>query len=608
METKLLSGERVMLRMKKIIAFMIIVCLSVPFIPIHAAGDEGSYQSKDEVIYATLQPNGHQESMYVVNSFDVNNQGEMTDYGNYTQVKNLTNLTEVKQNKEIISFTAEEDKFYYQGNLENKPLPWDFSISYYLEGEEQSPEEMLGESGHVTIEMDVSANEKVDASFFENYLIQISVELNGELYEEVQAEDGTIANAGKNKQVTYTVMPAQEEQFTLEADVTDFELTGISINAMPSSMAMESPDVGDMKEDMKTLSDATMEMDEGVGELKDGVSDLNSGLSSLESGSADYKDGIVELHSGSADLIDGSQSINNALATVSASLNQEMEAGDFGQLQDGLTQIADGLKETKNGLATLQENYQQAYQALGQSINGIPDHVTDEEIQALIQTLNENEVDTTTVDKLLEAYKASQQAKGTFQQVKEAFDAVSPTLEQVSGSLTEMVTNLEMITNELAAAMDELDIESSVHELQAGITELSTQYNSFHSGLTEYTKGVGELANAYGEVHNGITDLSDGTSSLGDGVSELKDGTAELADSTGEMPEELENEVDRMINEYDKSDFEPVSFVSDKNKKVNSVQFVIQTDSITKEEKEQEEAEETEEEKGIWERLLDLFR
>lgn len=593
--------------MRKIIVLVIISFLGMPFIPIDAAVKEGSYQSKDEVVYATLKPNGSQESMYVVNSFNVSEPGEMTDYGNYTEIKNLTNLKEIQQEEDTVSFTAEEEKFYYQGNLKDKPLPWNFSISYQLDGQELSAEEMLGQNGDAVIDIEVSANEEADASFFKNYLLQISVELDGELFQEVQAEDGTIANAGKNKQVTYTVMPEQEGLFRLEAEVTEFELTGININAMPSSMAMESPDIGEMKADMKTLSDATKEIDDGVGELQEGISDLNNGMSSLRNGSADFKEGITELDNGSASLLAGSESIKDALEAIDHALNQEVEAGDFGSLQDGLTLIAEGLGKTNRGLTTLQQNYQQAYQALSQSIDGIPSNVSEEEIQALYQSLTEKDIDQETTDKLVEAYQAAQQAKGTFQQVNEAFDAVSPTLKQVSDSLEEMAANLETMAKELSAAMDEMDLEASMSELQTGLRELSTQYSNFHTGLAEYTSGVEELANAYGDVHSGMVDLADGTSSLEDGASELKGGTAELADSTSDMPEELENEVDQMMNEFDKSDVDPVSFVSDKNEKVNNVQFVIQTDSVAKEEQE-EKQEKQEQEKGFWDRLVDLFR
>jgi len=69
----------------------------------------------------------------------------------------------------------------------------------------------------------------------------------------------------------------------------------------------------------------------------------------------------------------------------------------------------------------------------------------------------------------------------------------------------------------------------------------------------------------------------------------------------------MQEEIDEMISQYDKSDFDPVSFVSEENDEItNSVQFVIQTDSIQPEE-DSEEVEEEEENEGFWDRLLNLF-
>ena len=54
------------------------------------------------------------------------------------------------------------------------------------------------------------------------------------------------------------------------------------------------------------------------------------------------------------------------------------------------------------------------------------------------------------------------------------------------------------------------------------------------------------------------------------------------------------------------SDFEPVSFVSAKNEKVTSVQFVIKTEAVEKEEQETKQAK-PEKKKGFWDLLLELF-
>lgn len=52
---------------------------------------------------------------------------------------------------------------------------------------------------------------------------------------------------------------------------------------------------------------------------------------------------------------------------------------------------------------------------------------------------------------------------------------------------------------------------------------------------------------------------------------------------------------------------DPVSFVSEKNTNVDSVQFVIQTDAIEMEEVETVQ-DTTEEDSSLWQKFLDLFR
>src|SRR5690606_9360776 len=173
-------------------------------------------------------------------------------------------------------------------------------------------------------------------------------------------------------------------------------------------------------------------------------------------------------------------------------------------------------------------------------------------------------------------------------------------------SLREMADNVDLMNDELASSLEENDMEGLV-ALQEGIAKLAANYDAFHYGLLGYTDGVSKLSDSYQELHNGITELSGGTSELESGISELHDGTNELHESTSNLPEQMTEEIDGMIAEYDKSDFEVVSFVSSKNEKVNSVQFVFKTESIKYEEPEVVE-EPIEEEKGFWDLFLDLFR
>lgn len=598
-----------MMRMKQLFYSALALMLFLPSFlsyPAHAAAAEGKITSKDEVVYATLNASGSLENVYVVNTLEVARAGEIFDFGAYSSVKNLTDLTEISQEDQTVRMTAPEGKFYYQGNLEdNTELPWAVSISYSLDGQEVEAAELAGKSGHVEISIDITGNDQVDTVFYENYLLQVSLLLSN-VYQNIETSGGMVANAGKNKQITFTVMPGKEEGLSVSADVEDFEFQGVDIAAIPSTLPIDTSEMDNMTDDMSELTDAIGKLNDGVAELKDGVSQLNNGAASLQDGSAKYKNGINQLDTSSSELVNGSQSILEALRTINQSLtgqSNEMDLSSLTALPSGLTQLGNGLKEVTEGLTSLQENYALAYDALDGAIQEIPaEQLSEGEIASLYGSGANAEV----LDRLMASYAASQKVKITYEQVKEAFAAIEPTLTQISGSVQGMSGQLISIADNLTTALDEMDM-SGLDQLQAGLAALSTNYNEFHSGLTSYTKGVSELSSSYSQLHSGISELTGGTSELNSGVVELHDGTEQLYEETEDLPEKMQEEINQMIQEYDKSDFEPVSFVSPQNEKVTSVQFVITTESIKKEEKETKTTA-PEKEKGFWELLLDLFR
>ena len=586
------------------------ICLFIiPSFPVSAAtsdsplSENGRYAEKNEVVYALLHTDGEQQDMYVVNSFAIEKPGKIIDYGSYSKVKNLTNVHPIEQNGGQIAFTATDEPFYYQGDIENKALPWDFHLSYKLNDEAVSPADIIGQNGSFELQIEIRQNDEADQLFFENYMLQITIPFDSAIFKEIKAEDGMISNAGQYKQVTFTVMPGQEKTIVVNANVTGFEMESIEIAAMPPSMFIEKPNTDDVKEDMQSLSDATATLHDGVHVFKKGIAELSDGLNNLQNGSSDYWKGIQTLDERSTELIEGSESINEALQSISQSLNENASQMDLSQLQDlqnGLTQMAKGLEDIQNGLTELKDGHHQAFLSLDQAIQAIPGRqMTESEIEKL-KTSN---ADPQVVDLLLEHYHAAKSVKVTYDQVQQAFQSVSPTIDAVIGSLGEIQTNLEKI-----ADLDSMAMQESMKQLTEGLTELSANYQSFHDGIIDYTTGVSELSNAYGDIHGGISDISDGMNDLEEGAGELQDGTAELADSTADLPEQLQEEIDNMIKEYDKSNFDPVSFVSPKNEDVASVQFVIKTDSIKQEEQDEQPLTQSEGEKSFWQRLVDLFR
>lgn len=603
-----------MQQLKKIAILVLTIMLVIvhPSLTIQAKDKDkdettsGNISSKDEVIYATLEATGMQEEVFVVNLLNVTKPGVVQDFGDYTSVKNLSGLEEITQTGEKIEVDAEKGKLYYQGNMNDAELPWDFTFSYQLNGKEIEPTALIGNEGQLEIEIDVSENEQGNEAFFENYLLQISLPFDADATDNIQAEDAVIANAGKDELVTFTVMPEKEETFTVTADVQDFEMEGIDISGVPSTMSIDAPDTDDVTGDIKTLADAIQDVNTGVAELKQGISELNQGSSELASGSEDYMAGMNELDDSSSELIAGSDEMNQALQTLNNELQKvdDIDLDVLKELQGGVANLAESFKEAKEGLTKLRKSYKSAYKTLKQAIDAIPaNNLSEEEINALY----ESDANKETIDQLVATYKAAQETKAVFDNVKQGFEIVDNTLGTVIEELDEAANQVNQFNKEIGGSLDDVNIDENISELTSGINQMATNYQLFHNGLVEYTGGVSELAKNYQAINQGIAELSQGTSELETGANELHRGTDKLARSTSDLPEEMTEEIDKMIDEYDKSDFDPVSFVApDKNEDVFSVQFVLKTESLEKEE--QEESKEVEEEKSFWEKFLDLFR
>lgn len=388
-------------------------------------------------------------------------------------------------------------------------------------------------------------------------------------------------------------MPGQEEVLILSANVTDLKMDPIDISAIPANIAIDDPDIGDMTDDMDSLSEAIREINDGVAELNSGISELNNGARELSHGSNEYRNGINELDQSSDELINGSQEILYALQQISTAMQESPDMPDFDDLEnlpEGFHNLAKELKEFSKGLDDLNE-----------VIQNIPDtQISDEQINNVRDVLEESNADASiieTVNQLERTYHAAQ-----------AVRKLNLGIPEYLAELTKnMATHIETIADGLESSLGNLGQLDDLVDLQNGLATLSSEYQTFHHGLVSYTDGVNTLATSYEELNTGTKDFAKGISALDEGVTELHDGTQKLYDSTSNLPDQVQSELDKFMEEYDFSNFEPASFVSNKNKNIGVVQFVLKTESIEVEDPEPATAEE-EQEKSLWDRFLDLFR
>jgi X-X-X-Leu-X-X-Gly heptad repeat protein len=566
----------------------------------------GTIASKEEVIYATLEPSGKTKQIYAVNILNVTKQGMISDFGNFISTKNLTSMNEMFSDEDKISVEASPGRFYYQGNMDSMKLPWAIEVTYSLDTIKQTAKDLAGKSGQLEIVITTKPNTEVASTFYDHYLLQISLTLDTNKCDNIIAEGSTMANAGTNKIITFTVMPKTMGSMTIQAEVKDFSMDGIAFSAIPFSMNLDLPDTSGLTDDFNVLSDAIHQLKDGITTLKNGVTTLNDGTATLKNGSSEFNTGLDKISEKSEDLAGASSTISYALSSMSASISSALGSNDLSELSElptGLVQLSSGLDEISNGLTELATGYASAYTALSTAIDTIPDTELSPEA---IQKLSASNPNDATLILLLEVYTAARTVKGTYQMTSKAFAAVEPNLTSIASSIDKISATLKQIGSQLATSLDSSDLTSSLKQLSDGITTLSDQYKTFHNGLSGYTGGVSELASAYDGLNHGISELSEGTKELYSGVDKLQEGSNELANQTDDMPVQVEDTIEKLMADYDTSDYTPISFVSSKNKNVTSVQFVLKTDKIEKEVLVDKETEQTEKE-NFWTRLKDLF-
>ena len=521
----------------------------------------------EEVIYARLDASGAPQSAYAVVALTLAEEGTVTHYGDYSAVENLTDTSPIEYADGEVTLTAPAGRYYYQGELASAALPWEIEISYALDGREISPEELGGRSGSLEVSIHTAAVDGSDAYFTEGFMLQISVTLDATLCEDIAARNGTVANAGSDKTITFVVLPGGEGDVGFTAEVSDFTMGGFTIAAVPYSMESM---VGDMSE-----------LDEVTG----GVSELTGAINQLTNAALTLRNGADELNANGGSLTSASDQIAGALNEVAAGL-QDFDLSDMTgslsqlqQLPTGLSQIAAGLDAAASGIESMmpdpstlptQEQLNMLIGVVQGALSKI-DNSSPEEAAA-VTTIN------TTLDML-------QGQLGTLTNLSSSLAQV-PVLVENLGAMSDGLTQMAVGISSGLAGSGGVDT-SAITELQSGMAELAEQYGQFNEGLKAYASGVGELAGGLGSYASGMYTLNTETKDIPGMIDELL--------GTGEAAEEESG---------------PVSFLDERNEDTASVQFVISTEGVSAPEEDAPEQPEPED-KGffadLWDKIVALF-
>ena len=517
---------------------------------------------KDETVYVKAAADGAVEGMYVVNRFAAGS-GTVADPGSYLSVTNLTtsDALEAGAGGVVVPLQADEP-FYYEGQLDAATaLPWDISLSYWLDGKKVEPVALGGADGLVRIELSVKA--RTDASepgvsdFANAYVLQAQGTFDAGTFEIELAEGAMVAQVGGESIVSCMVLPGEDATFALEGQARGFATSGWQISALPLSLAIEIAN-----QDTSQLTDATSQLQGAAGQLSSGSSSLAAGASSAVEGADELGEGAAALRDGSAELAQGATQLAQGMGELSAKSGDLLSG--WGALYSGSRALADGAAALAEGSNTYIEALEEAESGMAFAAG-----LHARALSSYEAALSKYAADPTSANK---------------DALDEAFDLVIAT-SQATGAQEALGQALEGY-GQLAAGIEEMNVGAS--EFAAGAGEFDKGLDQYTSGVETASAGADDLAEGAASIANGSKKLSDGMgeleaglSALGIGSRALAAGANQLATAVQGMDAKVLDAIQETIDNKLGADFEPHSFVASENAQVGTVQFVYVVEGIS---------------------------
>lgn len=475
--------------------------------------------TKEESVYVNAEADGAVTGITVsdwLKNAGVN--GTISDKSALKDIQNVKGDETFEQDGEGLNWSAGADDIYYQGTTD-KELPVSVSLSYRLDGNEISPEEIAGKSGKVEIRVKYtnhsSITKKINGErekMYTPFLMATGVILPTETFTNVEVDHGRIVNEGSNNIVIGFGVPGMAEsldvsgdvaekfpqEFTVTADVVDFSLGNTITYASASILSdLEVDDdstFDDLEEDIETLVDSSEE-------LVDGSKTLSDKLEELQDKFEEYAEGEKELNKGIGDLAAGGNKLAKGVKEYTA----------------GVDSLANGTKDYVNGAKKITDGASQLYGAAKAMPNGY------NEFSAGISKY------TAGVDEIAEKMKTSGLAQGAA--------SVSAGISELNGNLEklkESYDSYEPIIAGIQAQAAQMEDEGQKQALMAyaeGLKKLSTGQKESVTALASATNEKSKLKNGAAQVSGGIKQVADGISAVSAESSKLRTADGKMTTS-----------------------------------------------------------------------------
>lgn len=251
--------------------------------------------TKNETVYSKIDENGNIISTTV--NEQIKNTKKLETIEDYTELEDILNISsndEITKLNKNISINAFGKDVFYQGTSK-KSLPIGINIKYYLDGKEESLDNILGKSGKIKIIIDFTNNEKHNAlvngkqeTMYTPFLVTMGTMLDSNVTN-IKINNGKVVASGNKNMVVGISSPYLNRSLninelstlntlTLSYETDNFKLPTIYFVATN-----------------KLLSDADLSVFNKLDGLNSKVDELQTNMNKIDNGASDLSKGINKL-------------------------------------------------------------------------------------------------------------------------------------------------------------------------------------------------------------------------------------------------------------------------------------------------------------------------
>lgn len=378
-----------------------LLCTSAGSVPVYGAPAGADV---DETMYVNLDYYGKTTKVNVVKGVNLNGLGEITDYGNYINVENMSTSDAPVLGDGSVTWNLPEGqngRFYYKCTMDNEQvvLPWDFDVSYKLNGVPTDGDKLAGAGGLIEINVKATPNDNANLYYRNNMMLMVTVPVDMSKCYSVDADGAQIQSLGSTTAAVFSALPGEEGDYTVRIGTDSFETTGV-IMAMAPGTIDDLNHIKDLKEAKDTwkdagdaLYDSLEQMAKSVESMRDGINQVQSGVSSAESARQKWSANKDSILAGNDQTIESLTALSQQLETLVPHLQTAKDTAET--VHNSMGDIVNTMGDMQQPLRKMYDrlrNISTTSQSLGEQLDDVR-----EDMAWLIQNNAQFQVQTTTI-------------------------------------------------------------------------------------------------------------------------------------------------------------------------------------------------------------------